>query len=168
MDPLGVTVRQAWLGCIVMAMGCAGSPDGLPDSGTSPPSGSPEPVADVVSVSVTGTPGAYVFSVTVRSDDLGCDQYADWWEVRRKSGDLVYRRILNHSHVDEQPFTRDGGPVDLLPSDEVWVLAHLEPSGFGGKWMAGTVQTGFMEEVDAPYDTAKSWAGGPLPEDCMF
>lgn len=163
-----MTVRQVWLGCILMTMACAEAPERLPDSASPPPSGTLGAVADVVSVTVTGTPGAYTFAVTVRSDDLGCEQYADWWDVRRKTGDLVYRRILNHSHVDEQPFTRDGGPVDLLPSDEVWVLAHLEPSGFGGKWMTGTVETGFIEEVVVPCDSAKSWSDGPLPEDCTF
>ena len=66
-------------------------------------------IAAVEDVSVSGDPGRYQFAVTIRSDETGCDQYADWWEVVSESGDLLYRRILAHSHVDEQPFARSGG-----------------------------------------------------------
>jgi hypothetical protein len=64
----------------------------------------------VVAVEVTGEPGARAFTVTVRSPDTGCERYADLWEVVSTDGDLRYRRVLAHSHVDEQPFTRSGGP----------------------------------------------------------
>ena len=104
--------------------------------------------ADVVAVAVSGASGAYAFDVTVRSDDLGCDQYADWWDVRRPTGELVYRRVLNHSHVDEQPFTRSGGPVAVVADEEVWLFAHLHPLGYTGAWMRGTVETGFQTASD--------------------
>jgi len=83
-------------------------------------------------VSVAGNPGAYNFDVTVRSPDVGCEDYADWQEVVSEDGDLLYRRVLLHSHVDEQPFSRSGGPVPIDSGDTVIVRAHMSPSGFGG------------------------------------
>jgi hypothetical protein len=67
--------------------------------------------ADVVDVSVSGDVGSYIFAVTIASPDSGCAQYADWWEVLGADGSLLYRRVLLHSHVTEQPFVRTGGPV---------------------------------------------------------
>jgi len=72
-----------------------------------------EILADVLSVEVTGSPNAYQFSVKIASPDTGCEQYADWWEVLSEDGQLLYRRILLHSHVNEQPFVRSGGPVNI-------------------------------------------------------
>ena len=37
--------------------------------------------ADVIGISVSGEPGSYRFSLTVRSPDTGWDRYADLWEV---------------------------------------------------------------------------------------
>ena len=79
--------------------------------------------ADVTAVSATGEAGAYTFDATVRSPDTGCNSYADWWEVVSPNGELLYRRVLLHSHVDEQPFTRSGGRYRLAPttrSDGIW------------------------------------------------
>jgi len=80
--------------------------------------------ASVTNVTVTGSPGAYTFNVTIESSDLGCDQYADWWEVVRNDGSLAYRRILAHSHITEQPFTRSGGPVNVAENEFVTVRVH--------------------------------------------
>ena len=41
----------------------------------------PLDLADVIDVSVTGSPGDYSLSVTVSSPDTGCGLYADWWEA---------------------------------------------------------------------------------------
>ena len=82
------------------------------------------PAADVIGVQVSGAPGAYQFNVTIKSPDTGCQQYADWWEVVSEDGRLLYRRVLLHSHVDEQPFTRSGGPVPIQADTVVWVRAH--------------------------------------------
>ena len=113
------------------------------------------PLADVTAVSVTGNAGDYRFSVTVSSPDTGCDQYADWWEVLGESGDLLYRRVLLHSHVGEQPFSRSGGPV--AADQVVWVRAHMNPQGYGGVAFKGTVQDGFAAA-----------AQDLLPADCDF
>ena len=75
----------------------------LPDSAanTEAPAMSQTSFANVLSVQVTDNPGAYQFAVEIASPDTGCEQYADWWEVVSQDGQLLYRRILLHSHVDE-------------------------------------------------------------------
>ena len=96
--------------------------------------------ADVIGISVSGDPGSYTFSVTVESPDTGCGQYADWWEVVSPEGRLIYRRVLLHSHVDEQPFTRSGGPVDVQPSETVIVQAHMNGADTGELGCAEALQ----------------------------
>ncbi len=132
----------------------------------------PQPVggssADVMRISVTGNPGSYSFSVTVRSADTGCDQYADWWEVVSPEGQLIYRRVLLHSHVGEQPFTRSGGPVNVQPDDTVIVRAHMNNGGYGGTGLRGSVAGGFAD-TKLPRNFAADLAKqGPLPSSCAF
>jgi hypothetical protein len=125
-------------------------------------------LADVVSVEVGGEPGAYRFRVGVSSPDTGCDRYADWWEVVSEEGELIYRRVLLHSHVDEQPFTRAGSPVPVAADRVVYVRAHLQPGGYGGAAFKGSVQAGF-EAVELPADFAVDLAEElPLPQGCAF
>lgn len=124
--------------------------------------------ADVVAVEVSGSPGAYTFSVTVSSPDTGCEQYADWWEVVTESGDLVYRRVLLHSHATEQPFTRSGGPVAVAESDTVIVRAHMNTGGYGGDALRGSAEAGFEAYEPEARFAAELASGDPLPEDCDF
>jgi hypothetical protein len=124
--------------------------------------------ADVVGVRVTGSAHAYTFDVTIRSDETGCDRYADWWEVLTADGALVFRRILDHSHPDEQPFTRGGGPVDVGADDALLVRAHLHPDGYGGAVMAGSAGAAFAKTTVASGFAADLAAAAPLPEDCLF
>jgi hypothetical protein len=124
--------------------------------------------ADVLKVKATGQAGDYTFSVTLESPDTGCDQYANWWEVISPDGDLIYRRILAHSHVKEQPFTRSGGPVPISDDREVIIRAHMNNSGYGGKAMSGSVAGGFK-----PVLLEKDFAGNleteePQPSGCAF
>jgi hypothetical protein len=124
--------------------------------------------ADVLSVKTTGNAGAYRFSVEVASPDTGCDQYADWWEVLSEEGDLMYRRVLLHSHVGEQPFVRSGGPVPVEAETVVIVRAHMHPDGYGGRALKGTTTAGFEEadlEEDFALDVEKE---PPLPDGCAF
>ena len=88
----------------------------------------PQP-ARITDVFVTVTPDAYTFAVTVDSLDTGCDSYVDWWEVVTLNGELIHRHTLFHSHVDEQPFTRAGGPIAIAADDEVVVRAHMNSTG---------------------------------------
>jgi hypothetical protein len=123
-------------------------------------------VADVVSVSVEGQPGAYQFSVGVRSADVGCSQYADWWEVIGTDGKLLHRQVLQHSHVDEQPFVRAGGPVAIARGTVVWVRAHMNNGGYGGVAFTGSVEKGFTKAVLAPDFAANLASQAPLPQGC--
>lgn len=124
--------------------------------------------ADITKVTVSGSENNFTFSVTISSPDKGCDQYADWWEVVSESGDLLYRRVLRHSHVSEQPFTRSGGPVQIAKDQVVWVRAHMNNTGYGGATMSGSVENGFKETdfpegLDKGLDQVK-----PLPSGCAF
>ncbi len=124
--------------------------------------------ANVLSVQVTGDPGAYQFAVEIASPDTGCEQYADWWEVVSQDGQLLYRRILLHSHVDEQPFTRSGGPVDIAADEVVYVRAHMNTVGYGGAVLKGAAQSGFEPvEVEAGFGSGLERVQ-PQPENCAF
>lgn len=128
----------------------------------------PDIFADVISVETSGEAGAYRFSVTVASPDTGCDRYADWWEVVSERGDLIYRRVLLHSHVDEQPFERSGGTVEIAPDTPVIIRAHMNTSGYGGQVYRGTVQDGFRPASTEPGFATELEQSAPLPQDCAF
>ena len=135
-----------------------------PITDSTPPSGS----ADVTAVSVGGVPGSYTFSVTVESPDTGCGQYADWWEVLTADGSLVYRRILTHSHVVEQPFTRSGGPIAIAIDDSIIVRAHMNNVGYGDVAFTGSVEQGLIQQsIDASFAEELEIAD-PLPSGCGF
>jgi hypothetical protein len=126
------------------------------------------PLANVVSVAVSGEPGALRFAVGIESPDTGCEQYADWWEVVGTDGRLLYRRVLRHSHLDEQPFVRSGGPVDVDSDRTVWVRAHIHPTGYGGQAMKGSVSSGFAPADPEPGFAAELADSPPLPDGCAF
>ncbi|MEN8181727.1 MAG: hypothetical protein ABFS46_04230 [Myxococcota bacterium] len=124
------------------------------------------PRAHVREVRVLGSSGSYLLRVTVESPDAGCEQYANWWEVLTPDGKLLYRRILAHSHVDEQPFTRSGGPVSIDADQEVIVRAHMQPGGYGGVAFRGTPGTGFRRTELEPGFAAALAEEAPLPDSC--
>jgi hypothetical protein len=126
-------------------------------------------LADVQNVSISGVQGDHTFAVTVSSPDTGCDQYTDWWEVLSPDGELLYRRVLLHSHAHEQPFTRQGGPVPVQSQQTVIVRAHLSSLGYGGAVMRGTVEGGFEEAPDITEDFAPEVeTQDPQPRFCLF
>ncbi|WP_051394651.1 hypothetical protein [Leptolyngbya sp. Heron Island J] len=147
----------------------AAAPEAASEPNASAPIAANElPVADIVSVAVTGEANSYTFAVTISSADTGCEQYADWWEVVDvQTGELLYRRILVHSHVDEQPFTRSGGPVAVAPEQQVVIRGHMGgiQSRYGGQVLQGSVETGFSPAEDSlpGLETVE-----PLPEGCTF
>lgn len=141
------------------------------DNGTvenNTPDTNDQAIAEVISVSATGNENSYSFSVGIKSPDLGCNQYANWWEVISEDGTLLYRRILAHSHVNEQPFVRSGGPITISKEKIVYVRVHMNTSGYSNKAFRGSVSTGFQESA-----LDKTFAGNletmqPLPDGCAF
>ena len=125
-------------------------------------------VTQVAKIEVSGNANAYTFAVTIESPDTGCDQYADWWEVVDLDGHLIYRRILDHSHVTEQPFTRSGENIGLAENKVVYVRMHMNNSGYSIQAQKGSVENGFQAtELDVKFaeDLEKV---APLPDSCAF
>lgn len=152
------------LPALILAFSCSFSGEQVVDESA----GQREGFADVTSVGVSGDEGDYTFRVEVSSPDTGCDQYADWWEVVSKGGELIYRRVLLHSHVNEQPFTRSGGPVEIEADTEVWVRAHMNNSGYGSEAFFGSPESGFEKmELDKEFATDLE-NREPLPDGCAF
>jgi hypothetical protein len=81
-------------------------------------------------------------------------------------GELVYRRVLAHSHTHEQPFTRSGGPVPVAADQVVIVRAHMKPGGYGGTAYEGTAASGFRAARLAEGFAEGLAREAPLPESC--
>lgn len=124
--------------------------------------------AKVVQVTFTGEENNYTFSVTIDSPDKGCDQYADWWEIISEEEELIYRRILGHSHVDEQPFIRSGGLVNITTDQIVYIRAHMNNSGYGDVVYKGSIVTGFTEHILDTNFAKELATQAPLPNGCAF
>ena len=124
--------------------------------------------AKVTQVKVTGELNDYDFAVTIDSPDTGCDRYADWWEVITPEGELLYRRVLLHSHVDEQPFERSGGPVAIEPGQEVIVRVHTSSDGYSKFARRGTAVSGFTAVTLAEDFANNLESVEPLPQNCAF
>lgn len=125
-------------------------------------------VTQVTKIEVSGNAKGYTFAVTIESPDTGCDQYADWWEVVDMNGNLVHRRILDHSHVTEQPFMRSAENIVLAENKEVYVRMHMNNSGYAKKAQKGSVENGFQAtELDVEFAKDLEQAA-PLPNGCAF
>lgn len=122
--------------------------------------------ADVVEVTVGGNEGSYTFSVSVKSSDTGCEQYADWWEVLRDDGTLVYRRVLGHPHVAEEPFTRNGVSIDIQKDTIIYIRAHMNNKGYVGDVFKGSVESGFSVVSTVPTFDAAIELEDPQPPEC--
>jgi hypothetical protein len=152
---------------------------GAPDDGTAGAPDETEPYANVTGVTTSGSDGAYTFNVSVESSDIDCTEFANWWEVLAEDGTLVYRRILEHSHTDENgssdadapgnTFTRSGGPVPIAAGDTVLVRAHMSTGGYRGMVMRGRVTDGFADALDIGGDfAAEVESEDPQPTGCDF
>ena len=125
-------------------------------------------MATIISVTTSGSENNYTFRVGISSPDTGCEQYADWWEVITEEGILIYRRILAHSHVNEQPFIRSGGTINITKKQVVIIRAHMNTSGYGVIAFKGSIENGF-KTTSLNNDFAKELATvSPLPTGCNF
>ena len=89
--------------------------------------------AHVVEATVEPSQSGFRVTATVASADIGWDRYADTWEVRDESGEVIGTRVLAHPHVDEQPFTRSLDGVDIPSTVSfVEIAARDSVSGFCG------------------------------------
>jgi hypothetical protein len=90
--------------------------------------------ADVISASAKCSASICTFTVTVRHDDEGWQHYANAWEVVAPDGSVLATRVLEHPHVDEQPFTRELRGVKMPTGIEsVRIRARDSVHGFGGR-----------------------------------
>lgn len=126
------------------------------------------PQANITNVDSKGEENAYHFLVTLSSDETGCKQYANWWEVLSEKGNLLYRRILLHSHSNQQPFTRSGGYVKIKKIDTVYVRAHMNKLGYVGDVFKGSVENGFQKVEKAPDFNESIETQTPLPSGCLY
>ena len=124
--------------------------------------------AKISAIEVNGSEQSYRFSVTIQSPDTGCDQYADWWEVITPDSLLIYRRILTHSHVSEQPFTRSGGPIEINDSLTLIVRAHMNNLGYGCEVYSGSIREGFVADTISRFYASGLAEEAPLPGGCAF
>lgn len=122
----------------------------------------------ITNVDTSGEENNYQFSVGIKSPDTGCNQYANWWEVISEEGVLIYRRILGHSHVDEQLFVRSGGPVAIEKDQVVIIRAHMNTSGYSTQIFKGSIANGFSENTLAGDFAIELETTEPLPSNCAF
>ena len=172
---INATLRSLLVALLLASCADQPSPSVTPEAGSaeskagSEVASSPQSGLAVVSAAeVSGEPGEYAFAVTIESEETGCGQYANWWEVVTSEGELRYRRILAHSHVNEQPFTRSRGPVAVAADEAVIVRSHTYPQGYSPQAMEGSATSGF-DSVTLPPDFALQLAeADPQPSGCAF
>ncbi|WP_299984221.1 hypothetical protein [uncultured Ruegeria sp.] len=85
----------------------------------------------VEQVSARSSGDTWQFDVTIRHPDTGWDDYADGWRVLDMAGNELGLRVLQHPHVDEQPFTRSlGGVVIPDGTKQVQIQARDSVGGW--------------------------------------
>jgi hypothetical protein len=98
--------------------------------------------ADVLRVrAVQSDGGTWTLYVTIEHPDTGWEDYADGWDVVTPDGivlkpdpDAPFTRLLLHPHIDEQPFTRSQGGIEIPPRvTRLRVRAHDLVDGYGGR-----------------------------------
>ena len=69
--------------------------------------------------------------------NYGWEHYADNWQVLDSDEKILGDRILYHPHVNEQPFTRSLGNIDIpINTKIVYISAHDKAHGWTPKRLA--------------------------------
>jgi len=86
---------------------------------------------DIVKAKARQQGSGWYFTVTLKHADTGWEHYADAWRVVTEDGKILGERTLHHPHVDEQPFTRGLGDVQI-PAEikKVYIEAHDNVHGW--------------------------------------
>jgi len=90
--------------------------------------------ADVVDATIERrVDGTFIVHATVRHGDEGWDHYANGFDVLGPDGTVLGTRVLAHPHVNEQPFTRSLGGLNV-PAGVARVTVRAQDSvhGHGG------------------------------------
>lgn len=86
---------------------------------------------EILNVYLQETSNSWNAEVTLKHADTGWEHYADAWRVVDESGHLIKTRVLYHPHVNEQPFTRSLGNIQIPSGTSVvYVEAHDKVHGW--------------------------------------
>jgi len=85
----------------------------------------------VEQITATRTASGWTFSVTLRHEDTGWDDYADGWRIETSDGEELGIRVLAHPHVTEQPFTRSQSGIVISDNiTTVYIRARTNVEGW--------------------------------------
>lgn len=133
----------------------------------------PTPYAHLLHATITLQNDRVTLSATIKSSDTGCENYCDWFELLDASGALIYRRILWHSHKNEQPFTRSGtfNRATISPNQTLYLRVHHNLTHYDSGYLVGTLATGFTPSQHQPpfsHYNKNIETMTPQPTECWF
>ncbi len=105
--------------------------------------------ADVLSAEVEYVGGdLYRFKVTVQHTDEDWNHFAKAWEVLSPDGIKLGARILQHPHINEQPFTRSMTVTIPKEVNKVTIRAYDLIHEFGGKELTIDINKDKQDDIN--------------------
>ncbi len=105
--------------------------------------------ADVLSAEVEHLNGDfYRFKVTVQHTDEDWEHFAKAWEVLGPDGTKLGARILQHPHINEQPFTRSMTITIPKQINKVTIRAYDLIHEFGGKELTIDINKDKQDDIN--------------------
>lgn len=105
--------------------------------------------ADVLSAEVEHLDGYfYRFKVTVQHTDEDWEHFAKAWEVLSPDGKILGARILQHPHINEQPFTRSMTITIPKQINKVTIRAYDLIHEFGGKELTIDINKDKQDDIN--------------------